>query len=93
MVANITPSRTTLSKPYYYNSPHLDVPELQEERRPAILKNFITHTTSQHHFSISPSLNPREIILIEFKVQMKWVFLFPNLKEQQKSGRLPFTVS
>ena len=27
------------------------------------------------------------------KVQMKWFFLFPNLKEQQKSGRLPFTVS
>ena len=30
---------------------------------------------------------------IRFKVQMKWFFLFPNLKEQQKSGRLPFTVS
>ena len=28
-----------------------------------------------------------------FKVQMKCFFLFPNLKEQQKSGRLPFTVS
>ena len=27
------------------------------------------------------------------KVQMKCFFLFPNLKEQQKSGRLPFTVS
>ena len=27
------------------------------------------------------------------KVQMKWFFLFPNLKEQQKSGRSPFTVS
>ena len=26
------------------------------------------------------------------KVQMKCFFLFPNLKEQQKSGRLPFTV-
>ena len=29
----------------------------------------------------------------ELKVQMKCFFLFPNLKEQQKSGRLPFTVS
>ena len=28
-----------------------------------------------------------------FRVQMKCFFLFPNLKEQQKSGRLPFTVS
>ena len=28
-----------------------------------------------------------------FKVQMKCFFLFPNLKEQQKSGRSPFTVS
>ena len=27
------------------------------------------------------------------KVQMKCFFLFPNLKEQQKSGRSPFTVS
>ena len=27
------------------------------------------------------------------KVQMKWFFLLPNLKEQQKSGRSPFTVS
>ena len=27
------------------------------------------------------------------KVQMKCFFLFPDLKEQQKSGRLPFTVS
>ena len=27
------------------------------------------------------------------KVQMKCFFLFSNLKEQQKSGRLPFTVS
>ena len=27
------------------------------------------------------------------KVQMKCIFLFPNLKEQQKSGRLPLTVS
>ena len=30
---------------------------------------------------------------IFIKVQMKCFFLFPNLKEQQKSGRLPFTVS
>ena len=29
----------------------------------------------------------------KFEVQMKCFFLFPNLKEQQKSGRLPFTVS
>ena len=29
----------------------------------------------------------------QIKVQMKCFFLFPNLKEQQKSGRLPFTVS
>ena len=29
----------------------------------------------------------------DLKVQMKCFFLFPNLKEQQKSGRLPFTVS
>ena len=29
----------------------------------------------------------------ELKVQMKCFFLFPNLKEQQKSGRLPFTIS
>ena len=28
-----------------------------------------------------------------FKVQMKCFFLFPNLKEQQNSGRSPFTVS
>ena len=27
-----------------------------------------------------------------FKVQMKWFFLLPNLKEEQKSGRSPFTV-
>ena len=27
------------------------------------------------------------------KVQMKCFFLLPNLKEQQKSGRSPFTVS
>ena len=27
------------------------------------------------------------------EVQMKCFFLLPNLKEQQKSGRLPFTVS
>ena len=27
------------------------------------------------------------------KVQMKCSFLFSNLKEQQKSGRSPFTVS
>ena len=27
------------------------------------------------------------------KVQMKCFFLFPNLKEQQKSGRSPFTIS
>ena len=27
------------------------------------------------------------------KVQMKCFFLFPNLKEELKSGRLPFTVS
>ena len=31
--------------------------------------------------------------LVFFKVQMKCFFLFPNLKEQQKSGRSPFTVS
>ena len=30
---------------------------------------------------------------LRLKVQMKCFFLFPNLKEQQKSGRLPFTVS
>ena len=31
---------------------------------------------------------------ILFKVRMKCCFfLFPNLKEQQKSGRSPFTVS
>ena len=29
----------------------------------------------------------------QVKVQMKCFFLFPNLKEQQKSGRSPFTVS
>ena len=29
----------------------------------------------------------------DFKVQMKCFFLFSNLKEQQKSGRLPFAVS
>ena len=29
----------------------------------------------------------------QLKVQMKCFFLFPNLKEQQKSGRSPFTVS
>ena len=28
-----------------------------------------------------------------FEVQMKCFFLLPNLKKQQKSGRLPFTVS
>ena len=33
------------------------------------------------------------IYRIFFKVQMKCFFLFPNLKEQQKSGRPPFTVS
>ena len=33
------------------------------------------------------------IISWVLKVQMKCFFLFPNLKEQQKSGRLPFTVS
>ena len=33
------------------------------------------------------------IIAVGFKVQMKCFFLFPNLKEQQKSGRSPFTVS
>ena len=27
------------------------------------------------------------------KVQIKWFFLFPNLKQQQKSRRKPFTVS
>ena len=32
---------------------------------------------------------PEEVI----KVEMKCFFLFPNLKEQQKSGRSPFTVS
>ena len=33
------------------------------------------------------------VLIKDFKVQMKCFFLFPNLKEQQKSGRLPFTVS
>ena len=33
------------------------------------------------------------LCIFNFKVQMKCFFLFPNLKEQQKSGRLPFTVS
>ena len=32
-------------------------------------------------------------LINRLKVQMKCFFLFPNLKEQQKSGRLPFTVS
>ena len=31
--------------------------------------------------------------ITKLKVQMKCFFLFPNLKEQQKSGRSPFTVS
>ena len=31
--------------------------------------------------------------ITSFKVQMKCFFLFPNLKEQQTSGRSPFTVS
>ena len=29
----------------------------------------------------------------QLKVQMKCFFLFPNLKQQRKSERLPFTVS
>ena len=33
------------------------------------------------------------LVKLLFKVQMKCFFLFPNLKEQQKSGRSPFTVS
>ena len=32
-------------------------------------------------------------ITLQLKVQMKWFFLLLNLKEQQKSGRSPFTVS
>ena len=36
--------------------------------------------------------NPRKPIQ-GIKVQTKCFFLFPNLKEQQKSGRSPFTVS
>ena len=32
------------------------------------------------------------IINLNFKVQMKSFFLLLNLKEQQKSGRLPFTI-
>ena len=34
-----------------------------------------------------------QVVVLYLKVQMKCFFLFPNLKEQQKSGRLPFTVS
>ena len=33
------------------------------------------------------------LVIVFLKVQMKCFFLFPNLKEQQKSGRSPFTVS
>ena len=35
------------------------------------------------------SLHPS---LFQLKVQMKGFFLFPNLEEQQISGRSPFTV-
>ena len=31
--------------------------------------------------------------LFQLKVQIKCFFLFPNVEEQQKSGRSPFTVS
>ena len=43
VVANITPSRTTLSEPYRYNSPHWDSPKLQEGKRVSFIINFITH--------------------------------------------------
>ena len=40
-----------------------------------------------------PYMNDFDIDDNIFKVQMKCFSLFPNLKEQQKSGRSPFTVS
>ena len=43
---------------------------------------------------INPELHNAWMVFIsKLKVQMKCFFLFPNLKEQLKSGRSPFTVS
>ena len=65
VVANITPSRTTLSEPYYDNSSHWDLPELREERRPAFLKSFITHYLTAPFLQVQTLT--QENLLIEFE--------------------------
>ena len=62
-------------------------------------KGFALKGLQEQHIikTNNPSaIGPNELLPVRFpdlKVQMKCFFLFPNLKEQQKSGRLPFTVS
>ena len=63
---------------------------------PQHLKNreWILGDTGGRALRIDESRCPWELRrLIFLKVQMKCFFLFPNLKEQQKSGRSPSTVS
>ena len=58
-------------------------------RKPWRIRVQITAVTSKSYFMVVLCVLYSKTL----KVQMKCFFLFPNLKEQQKSGRSPFTVS
>ena len=62
-----------------------------------LLNNFarLTNIVSEEcpTFALFKSGFRSQLLFIAFKVQMNCFLLFPNLKEQQKSGRSPITVS
>ena len=72
----------------------LDLESANKKASKWFIRNHLTITILKpynHRFSLSALLRLARSSYI--KVQMKCFFLFPNLKEQQKSGRSPFTVS